>query len=237
MSLRASRTFQRRLNRGVSTVEFLVVFPLAALLVLGLIQAGFIYMAKLTLNHATFMAAREGSLHNADMTTIRNALTRGLIPFRQDSTQTNMAKRLTKASLEVNTIEQPFLSVDRLAPNDDTFKDFGVKDPTTKATYIPNDHLEWRTLGTGPTSKVNIRDANLLKLNVMYGYEMKVPLISGVIKRMMCGGTTGVAAWGDVNVLDSVYKGIGNQCLRYYLFNRIPLQATAIVEMQSPAIQ
>jgi len=34
-----------------------------------------------------------------------------------------------------------------LNPSDEAFKDFGVKDPVTKVTYIPNDNLEWRRTG------------------------------------------------------------------------------------------
>lgn len=229
----------RRRSRGVSLLEFVIVFPLAALFVLGLIQTGFVYMAKLTLNHATFMAARAGSLHNANQSVIKEALVRGLTPFYQDSTDTNTATRLGKAYIEAKADAIAFLQVDKpLSPSADAFSDFGVKDPTTKVVYIPNDHLEWRDLSVGATSKVNIRDANLLKIRVVYGYHLKIPLIAGVLKRVMCSGSIGVQAWGNVSLLESVY-GLKKPdlCLRYYLLDRMPIESTAIVEMQSPAFQ
>jgi hypothetical protein len=88
---------RRRRQNGASLVEFVIVFPMAVLFVLTLIQVGFIYMAKLTLNHATFTAARVGSLHNADPKVIREALLRGLIPFYQNSLTSDDAKRLLTA--------------------------------------------------------------------------------------------------------------------------------------------
>ena len=44
-------------QRGASMVEFTLVAPLAMLLILAIIQVGMVYAAKLTLNHAAFMAA------------------------------------------------------------------------------------------------------------------------------------------------------------------------------------
>lgn len=227
-------------QRGVSLIEFTIVFPLAVLFVMALVQLGFLYMARSTLNHATFMAARQGSLHNADSGVIKEALVRGLLPFYQDNTIAADLERLTKARLRytLDAATHPWLlKIDRLSPSAETFQDFGVKDPVTKVTYIPNDNLEWRNDAViGPRSKQNIRDANLLKLHVVYAYEPKVPLIAGVIKRVMCGGSDGVEAWGDVSVVQAV-DPFGDNCTRYYRFGRIPIESWAIVEMQTRAEQ
>lgn len=239
MPARRTRRLPHRRPRGVTLVEFAIVFPLAVLFVLGIIQTGFIYMAKLTLNHATFIAAREGSLHNASQSVMREAMVRGLTPFYQDSTITDLKTRVTKAyglalansALDL-TLDPP------LSPSAEAFADFGIKDSTKKVTYIPNDHLEWRDLSPGAKSKVNIRDANLLKIRVVYGYEMKVPLIAGVMKRMMCSGSTGPQAWGNVNFINAIYAtSKPDLCARYYLRGRMPIESIAIVEMQSPAYQ
>lgn len=235
--------------RGITLVEFAIVFPLATLFVLSLIQVGMVYMAKLTLNHATFMAAREGSLHNASESSIREALVRGLIPFYQDNTQTNDTTRLAAAyatSLLANKSLNPYAAeIEILSPSSDTFTDFGVKDATTKVTYIPNDNLEYRDLGqVGAKSKQNIRDANLLKIRVRYGYELKVPLIGGVMKRMMCGGSIGVDAYGNVKPWSALLLATQPEdCLKYYQRplsgDRVymPIESFAIVEMQSRAEQ
>ena len=213
--------------------------PLATLFVLSLIQIGMVYMARLTLNHATFMAARVGSVHNADPEIIRTALLRGLSPFYQDSTDSSDVTRLLKAwaltKLDNVPIKPYAAKVEILSPSADTFTDFGVKDPKTKVTYIPNDNLEWRTLGVGAKSKQNIRDANLLKLKVTYGYELKVPVIAGVLQRMMCGGTIGPQAYGNVKPWEALFGPVSQECLRYYQWGRVPLESFAIVEMQSRA--
>jgi len=227
-----------RRQRGVSMMEFAIVFPIAALLVLGLIQAGFLYMAKLTLNHATFMAARVGATHNADVDAMKTALQRGLIPFKQNSFEANDAARMGAALLKAKTVELPWTTLERLNPSAQSFVDFGVKDPKLKnTTYIPNDNLEWRSSTLGKQSQQNLRDANLLKIRVTYGYELKVPLMAGIIRRVMCSGTSGVQAWGNVSVLQSVYTPVDMKCIRYYSQGRLPIESTAIVEMQSPAYQ
>jgi len=228
-------------QRGASMVEFVIVFPIATLFVLGLIQLGFLYMAKLTLNHATFMAAREGSLHHANAGKMREAMLRGLSPFYQDSTRTNDLQRLALAyggpnGAVVQLGLQPWnLSMTTLNPSAETFRDFGLRDNVARVTYIPNDNLEWRNMGiVGGASRQNIRDANLLKLHVVYGYEMKVPLIAGVLRRVMCSGTIGVAGWGNVGLLDAIQPA-SRQCLLYYNNGRVPIESYAIVEMQSRA--
>ncbi|MFG6412615.1 TadE/TadG family type IV pilus assembly protein [Roseateles sp. DC23W] len=222
-------------QRGATLMEFVIVFPLAALLVMGLIQAGFIYMAKLTLNHATFMAARVGATHNASKSEMRTALLRGLIPFVQNSFETNDSKRLLVAS-GVVLGELPFTTLELLNPSAKSFADFGVKDSKVKATYIPNDNLEWRANTLGKQSQQNLRDANLLKIRVVYGYELKVPLMAGIMRRVMCSGESGVEAWGNVSIFQSVYP-LANKNCAYYLLGRMPIESTAIVEMQSPAYQ
>lgn len=228
-------------QRGATLMEFVIVFPLAALLVLGLIQAGFVYMAKLTLNHATFMAARVGATHNADTGVMRDALIRGLIPFKQNNFDANDSTRLATALAELRFKDEliPWkrAKLDRLSPSAKSFADLGVNDPKLKGvTYIPNDNLEHRSDSVGAQSQQNLRDANLLKIRVVYPYELKVPLMAGIIGRVMCSGESGVQAWGNVSVLESVYKLANPNCL-YYLNGRLPIESTAIVEMQTPAYQ
>lgn len=218
-------------------VEFAIVFPVAMLFVMALLQTGFAYMAKLHLNHITFLAARTGAVHNADSSAIRTALLRGLSPFYQNSFETNDNARLAAAwaKAKLADIDPTRMDVTMLNPSAESFKDFGVKDPKTGRTYIPNDNLEWRTNAVGASSRQNLRDANLLKLRVVYGYELKVPLMAGVLRRVMCGGSTGVEAWGDVSLFSAVYSPASAPCLKYYLLGRIPIESTAIVEMQSRA--
>jgi hypothetical protein len=50
--------------------EMLIVFPLVVVLIMCIVQLGLLYRAKATLNNATFLAARSGSLHNGFTTTM-----------------------------------------------------------------------------------------------------------------------------------------------------------------------
>lgn len=224
-------------QRGASMVEFVIVFPFAILFVLTLIQFGFFYMAKITLNHATFMAARMGSLHHANKHTIKEAMVRGLSPFYQDHSVSDDAARLGKAYLmaQLDVLKPGVLVVDIMNPSDESFGDFGIPDAKSRKTYIPNDNIEWRDASiVGAKSKQNIRDANLLKLRVTYGYELKVPLIKGVVERVMCGGSIGINAWGNVSLFEAADPSL-ERCLKYYRNGRIPIETFAIVEMQSRA--
>jgi hypothetical protein len=225
---------------GATLMEFVIVFPIAILFVLGLIQTGFIYMAKLNLNHATFMAARVGTVHNANPETIRTAFVRGLSPFYQNSFDTNPHTRLAEAAIQASLYDKsplPHHHVDLkvLNPSNASFADFGVKDPTSGKTYIPNDNLEWRTQSLGPSSQQTLRDANLLKLWAVYPYELKVPLMAGILRRTMCGGSFPVKDWGEASALSGVYKPWEEKCIKYYLHGRIPIESSAIVEMQTRA--
>ena len=225
-------------QRGATLVEFVIIFPLAVLFVLSLIQFGVVYMMKLELNHAAFMAARAGAMNNANTSVIRDNLLRGLNQsFEKQDTASDFTRIGTAyASSKVKAIDPTLLDVTLVNPSPAAFKDFGVVDPTTKVTYIPNDNIEFRSNGLGGTSKMNLRDANLLKLKVIYGYDLKVPLMASVMKRLMCGGSTGVAAWGGtVSILDAEFLPTSKQCLLYYDRGRIPLEAWAIVDMQSRA--
>ncbi|MBQ0960314.1 pilus assembly protein [Ideonella sp. 4Y11] len=228
----------RRRQQGASLVEFVIVFPFAVLFTLSLIQAGFVFMAKTTLNHATFMAARVGAVHNASRSAMTDALARGLSPFYQDGSRRNDHTRLAMALAEAQVDTRLFSEFTVLSPSPEAFADFGVRDPVRKLTYIPNDNLAFRSQAVQPKSKMNLRDANLLKIKVVYGYEMKVPLMAGVVRRVMCGGDAGVDAWGDVSIAESAF-GLSNPllCARYYRHGRLPIEAYALVEMQSPAYQ
>ncbi|MES2889438.1 MAG: TadE/TadG family type IV pilus assembly protein [Pseudomonadota bacterium] len=206
-------------TRGASLVEFVLVFPVAVLLVLGLVQCGLLGWGKLSLNHLTFMAARHGALHHADEEAITAAVVRGLVPFHQDSRQRNDALRVLEAHARAQHAARAYLQVERVSPNERTFEDFGVERQGRQE--IPHDNLRWRQTTVGARSGVHIQDANLLKIKVTYGQELKVPLMGALWRTVLCSG--GAA------------PSLSSDCARYYAFNRVPLVSFAVVEMQSPA--
>jgi hypothetical protein len=51
-------------TRGQALPEMVIVFPLAVILLMGIVQLALLYRAKATVNNASFLAARSGSLNN-----------------------------------------------------------------------------------------------------------------------------------------------------------------------------
>ena len=236
-------TVQRRHRRrgpthqeGATMVEFAIVCPFALLLVLGIIQMGLMFTAKEVVNEAAFLAARAGAVQHAQVDKMTAVMTKALVPFYQDTTNTNDLSRLTAALLK-SQADAAFVTVEVLNPTPAVFQDFGL--PPTSAsqnhTYIPNDNLEFRPHTVkGNNSNLSIQDANALKIKVTYGYAIKVPLMQSVIKSVMCGFDTGVEAFGRGNA--TVLSDSSN-CTMYYDQGRIPIVTYATVQMQTPAWQ
>ena len=221
-------------QEGATMVEFAIVCPFALLVVLGIIQMGLMFTAKEVVNEAAFLAARAGAVQHAQVQKMTAVMTKALVPFYQDTTNTNDISRLGAAFLKAEG-DAAFITVEVLNPTPAAFQDFG-QPPTSASenhTYIPNDNLEFRPHTVkGSNSNQSIQDANALKIKVIYGYEIKVPLMQSVIKSVMCGFDTGVEAFGRGN--STAIVG-GTDCSNYYNKGRIPIVAYATVQMQTPA--
>lgn len=76
----------------------------------------------------------------------------------------------------------------------------------------------------GAASGVNIQDANLLKIQVLYGYKLIVPFVGPVLVDLM-----------QLAGYDPSHGLAPEVVQRIYDNNRMPLTATAVVRMQSPA--
>jgi hypothetical protein len=227
-------------QRGATLVEFAIVGPIAILLILGLIQIGMMMMAKQVLNEATFEAARMGATEHACKQDVMRALKRKLLPFYQDSTNPDDSSRLLQAgfaeNLDLISIF-PRLTAKRLSPPNSAFTDFGSSASGcdgNQMAAIPNDSLEYRTYSPGPQSGLTIQDANEFRIQVEYGYELKIPLMKLVFKSVMCGIDTGLNAFGRGSL-----AGIGNagNCIKYYMQGRVPIVSYATVQMQSDVYQ
>jgi len=218
-------------QRGASMIEFVIVSPLAILLLLGIIQLALMMVAKQVVNQATLLAARAGAEQNAQLDPMHKALFQALLPFYQNTFDTDAYLRLSKAAL-AETIDLPSpVKIEVLNPSAAVFNDFGLTDASNHL-YIPNDSLEYRDHQyTGPQSGLTIQDANALKIRVTYAYQLKVPLMQSVFKSLMCGFNTGVDAFGR----GSFGAASVTDCLEYYLRGRVPIVAYATVQMQSPA--
>ena len=61
--------------------EFIIVFPVLFILIFAAFQFALLYHAKITLNYATFLAARSGAVSNGHLGIMENALARGMAPL------------------------------------------------------------------------------------------------------------------------------------------------------------
>ena len=213
---RQNYTAPRRRHRGTAIVEAVIALPILLVVILGAIQFGLIYEAKATLNHAGLQAARAGAVSNAQPDEIRRGLARGLAPlYSPESSLRGVAG--TYAQLNASLLTDARIRV--LNPTREAFTDFGEE--VAGQREIPNDRLHARSTALGSASNLNIQDANLLKLEITYGYELKVPLVNRFIARLMLAGRAGAAP--------DPFK---QQLLRR---TRLPISTAATVRMQSPA--
>lgn len=204
----------RSLNmNGQSMVEMLVILQVMLLLILGAIQFALIYNAKITLNYATYEAARAGSLNNATFDAAKEGFARGLAPLyayakkgeRQvDAFQVSREKILDEFDGNDNLI-----CIERLSPVVADFSD---------GKEIPNDNLRFRSSQPNSVSNRSIQQANLLHLRVTYWYPLYVPMVGPIIKKVVCS----LNRWSGSKVCSSDE-------------NRIPLTSIAAFRMQSPA--
>nr|WP_298722408.1 TadE/TadG family type IV pilus assembly protein [uncultured Steroidobacter sp.] len=201
-----------RWQRGAAIAEATIALPLLLVVILALIQFGFVYQAKATLNHAALQAARAGAVSNGTPAAIRRGLAQGLAPLTSpDASLGGVAESVVR--LEGELLSDARIRI--LNPTREAFDDFAVE--TDGGRELPNDRLHVRDSRPGASGGLNIQDANLLRVEVTYGYELKVPLINGFVSRVL-----GMRREGDA---------FHQQLLRR---NRLPITATATVRMQSP---
>lgn len=224
----------RSRQRGQSATEFVVIFPALVLLVFGILQMGFVYQGRSTLNYATMLAARAGALHNGDVGEMRNALARGLAPlFAGEATTAGYSAALAKAAAETAG-PAALTSIEILNPRATAFTDFGrARLDGTKGKELPNDTLAYRNSGAGAASKQSVQDANLLHVRVTYCFRLIVPIIDRVVQAAFNGNDPGPGGMGDpFGLAAASAPTLCNAAVAGG--RRIYIQSEAIVRMQSP---
>lgn len=175
-----------RRERGQAIVEYIIIFPILLLLVLGALQFALIYQAKFTLNYATFMGARQGALKNGSMTSIKDGVAAGMAPLFMRTGGTPFLDDLAKARI-ISTIEvfNPLTAkVEIISPTQAAFTALAKAPTYGTGNEIPNDNLMYRSAsGDGMT----IQDANLLKIRVTYCVKLVVPFANRVIYSLVNG--------------------------------------------------
>ena len=251
-------------SRGQAMTEFTIVAMVLMLLILGTLQFALIYHAKITLNYAAFETARSGSINNARMWAMELGFARAMAalytsPYVIDTggvcsaTFTFDPGRSVADLADDRATDKPFnldqvrcarqrvrdmitdglVRITLVNPSADSFADHGP-DGT-----IPNDNLMYRSAEVKGTSEQSIHDANLIKVNIGFCYELIVPLVDRLISRMISFAPT---ALEPENFGPQAAGSFGNACVtalesdgdvRY----GIPLFSEGIMRMQSDAIE
>jgi hypothetical protein len=227
-----------RRQTGQAIAEYIYVFPILLMLILGAIQFGFIYQTKATLNYATFVATREGALHNGAMSAIIDGLSSGMMPLFAHSSSTggsrNLALLKNAWKLANEQVTDPKLTVITIVnPKPGVLSAYqGLSE---SGDEIPNDNLMYRDTGI-LGGVMNLQDANLLKVRVTYCYRMAVPILNKLIYNLAidppASQTVGNTA---ADMLDSSGGGSTTRpCTGIDDEYRIPITSEAVVRMQTP---
>lgn len=241
-----------RRRRGQAMVEYVIILPALLMIILGAIQMALIYQAKSTLNYATFLAARQGALHNGKLCVgtlcndggMRLGLASGLAPpaARKHGAAGKSTVVETIGKL-VGQIELESLAeIVTLNPTAAWVKAATSADPYTGAKGVPNDNLMYRStarIGSGKDG-MSLQDGNLLKIRVTYCFKLEVPFANQIIyafNNLLPAPAlpTGWAGMADpvlvpgrfCNTLNAIPAGQPTSG-RY-----LPIVATAVVRMQS----
>ncbi len=201
-------------QRGATLAEFVIAAPLVLIVGMTSVQAGLIYHGKTTLNYATFEAARTGATNNAQLDLMRQELGLRLAPLQGgDGSAQSAAQAIARSSASV--LDASSTRVKILNPTTAAFDDWGINSREFDRRVLPNSHLRHREHKVGNTSGLSLRDANLLKIEVTHGVDLKVPFVNTLISQAM-------AVVDPANAF-------------YYQRNKFPLKSVATVRMQSEA--
>lgn len=221
----SGRFRQILLNRqsGQSMTEFIIIFPVLLMFMLGAFQFALIFKAKSTLNYATFEAARAASVANATLESMYHGLSRGLMPLFVHGTE---APDLQAGRLEVREIiENNFVLIERINPTTSMFSSHG-KDGDT-GIEIPNDNLSVRD--SAEKDSVNIQDANILKIKVSYCHRLIVPFVKKIF--LLIYETYKPEPDNATNISVSDFTSACSNA------ERAPIVSQAVIRMQSPAYE
>jgi len=236
----------RDVQRGASTVEFIIVGAMFFALLGGLFEMAYVYRTKITLNRVAMEAARSGALNNALKDRMNDAVARGMTPLYMaaDPSSAGLASALVKSKLIATTLSGFNRLVVVISPTRQVYELFkteqivatSLDDGTPHRQYvIPNDNLNLRArtlkafTANGDSAQINLQDANLLKIRVWWCHMLVVPGLDRVIHGVLTTG--GIPTSTEQLACDAVaaVQGRGG---RY----AIPVSASAVIRMQSPIV-
>ncbi|QNH15210.1 hypothetical protein HEP73_00337 [Xanthomonas sp. GW] len=204
----------RHSMRGQSMVELVIITPVLLFLLLSVIQAVLVYRMKSTLDYAALMTARAGAVSGVDRQEMRKALAKGMLPlYVHETGQAAMEVAYWTKALPDLTVHGHITVIN---PTRAAWGNF--KERQYNGQYaLPNDTLAYRSTTVG-SSGVNVQDANILKIKVVYDAPLVVPFVGWVL-----GGRS-----------QYLKPGTFESSPLQTFTGRLPIESYAIVRMQSP---
>lgn len=202
--------------RGAAALELVLVLSLGLLpLALGILQIALALQAHHTLNLATFMAARAGSVAGADAQTMRRRLAATLVPLYIPSDRDPLRERTAVLVAQGQALADltVFGELRVLRPTRAMLEDFGVQRAGRRV--LPNDALQVRPTTGGARSGVSLQQANVLEIRATWCMPLLVPLVGSALVELL--------RWLDTEPLHQ----------RCYADQRLPLVSRATVPMHS----
>lgn len=248
---------KKKRSSGQALVEHLVLWPTLVLITMACIQAAFIFRGYSTLETATFMAAREGSVNNAFKTPMKKMLSQAMTPLDLKASPNFLSYGVSATTTYAENILLPKAAggadIDIISPSKAMFNTFAksqyvlqsctkncpsggkYKEAAQTVKQIPNDNLSVRSsaasnvTATGGSVAIDLQDANLLKIRSHWCLPMEVPIIN-------------IAVFQTMNLLNApttesascAAKTVAHNAVSAWRVYYIPLSASSIVRMQSP---
>ena len=206
-----------RRQRGIGMAETIVAVPILWLVIGVSIELAVLFETKSALNHAALQAARAGMVANADPSALVNGLSRGLLPLY--SPEPGLAGAAETLAAEDAARRSGFLA--HSYPEPDARGLLGLRRNRQRHTA----DTERRTAspqhpGGRKQRHQHIQDANLLKLEVTYGAEAKVPGLGALLSQTILLFNRAQLDEFEIALLEA---------------GRLPVLSTATVRMQTPA--
>ncbi|MEO5964823.1 MAG: TadE/TadG family type IV pilus assembly protein [Candidatus Limnocylindrales bacterium] len=171
---RSCRGARRADERGQSLVEFSLILVPLLLLILGVVQFGFIFNSMVTLSTAAREAARDGSIYQYDRTISKAA---------NDTARNNRAKSTLIASMN---------GLSKTTPQFASSTSWTTTSSGTTTTYTNGDIVMIYELPSGVTDS-DTRTGYRMTVRAAYHQDLLIPLIASLLPKDSNGrlGLTG----------------------------------------------
>ncbi|MFT3804525.1 MAG: pilus assembly protein [Burkholderiaceae bacterium] len=262
------RRLAGRVHRGIALVDTLVAVPLVLWLGLAILQWALVFHGRNAVSYALLEASRTGSVAHAETAAIDRGLARGLVPYLYGASNgAEFDANLGQAAAHVAAGKRAgWIEVNVISPDSRSFSDWGepARDdegqPVGGSIEIPIDSLRYRAISARPATGIagyrgqepigaasgqTLADALLLKVELVYGVPLTVPLVgplSAWIMRQLDACESAADRHLGLVRLASQAQHPRQWACRYYdavdergqRRPRWPVRLSTVVRMQSP---